>query len=152
MADDAVIEALNAAYKPILTAFEQFHRQEHRFQIKYRYKKLQTRYDKLVHAARCWRRAVLNRIERLGGEADSELGTVAVEDAVKEAYTATLFCLDEIFDRLADATEAAQKADDHVTHKILMQLQFEVDHKRAKVEAWLRQVKDLRDSYLVTVV
>ncbi len=47
----AVIAALNSVYRPTLTAFEQFHRQEHRFEVKYRYSKLQKRFDKLVHCA-----------------------------------------------------------------------------------------------------
>lgn len=151
-ADKTVIDALNEAYKPVLTAFEQFHRQEHRFEIKYRYMKLQKRFDCFVHAARCWRRAILNRIERLGGDVESVMGDVVVKDEIKDAYTATLELLTEIYDALAAAIKAAQAADDHPTHKILMHLQFEVDHKRCKVEAWLRQVTDLRDVYPVTVV
>ena len=147
-----MIDALNAAYKPVLTAFEQFHRQEHRFEVKYRYMKLQKRFDCLVHAARCWRRKILNRIERLGGEADSVLGTVTVKDEVRDGYQATLDLLTEIYDAVGAAIKAAQAADDHPTHKILLHVQSAVDHKRAKIEAWLRQVRDLRETYLVTVV
>jgi bacterioferritin (cytochrome b1) len=149
---DQVIATLNAAYRPVLTAFEQFHRQEHRFQIKYRYKKLQKRYDKMVVEARCWRRRILNRVERLGGQIDSTMGPVVVKDEVKDAYQATEDILREIFDALDRAVAAAQAADDHVTHKVLMHLETEVDHEIVKVQAWLRQVKDLRDNYLVTVV
>lgn len=147
-----VIDALNAAYGPILTAFEEFHRQEHRFQVKYQYKKLQCRYDKFVHCARCWRRAILNRIERLGGDVESKLGDVVVKDEVKDAYEQTLDRLTEIYDALGAAVPIAQEQNDHPTHKILMHLQAEVDHKRCKIEAWLRQVDDLKSTYLVTVV
>jgi bacterioferritin (cytochrome b1) len=149
---DPVVDALNEVYKPLLKAFEQFHRQEHRFQIKYQYKKLVVRFDCLVHHARGWRRAVLNRIERLGGDAESVIDGVVVKDEVKDAYKATLDLLTEIYDAINLAVAAAQAANDHPTHKILMRIQTEVDHKRCKIEAWLRQVSDLRDTYLVTVV
>ena len=149
---DQVVDALNKVYVPLLTAFEQFHRQEHRFLIKYRYKVLQKRYDCLVHHARCWRRHVLNRIERLGGDVDSKINVVVVKDDIKGAYTATLDLLTEIYDAIGAAVKVAQEAEDHVTHKILMHIQSEVDCKRSKLEAWLRQVADLRDVYPVTVV
>ena len=150
--DKDVVDALSKAYVPILTAFEEFHRQEHRFSVKYRYKKLEERYDKLADHARCWRRAVLNRIERLGGDADSTLDKVVVKDEVKDAYDQTLERLTEIYDALDAVVAAAVKADDHPTHKIAMMVQSEVDCKRAKLEAWLRQVEDLKATYLVTVV
>jgi hypothetical protein len=150
--NDSVIAALNDAYRPILTALEQFHRQEHRFEVKYRYKKLESRYDKLVSATRCWRRNILDRLERLGANVDSVMGPVIVKDEVRPAYEATQTILQEIYDAVGRATKAAQGADDHCTHKMLLHVHTEVDHKLAKVEAWLRQVKDMRDNYLVTVV
>jgi DNA-binding ferritin-like protein len=149
---ESVVEALNAIYRCVLTAFEQFHRQEHRFQVKYRYKVLVKRYDKLVHAARCWRRHILNRLEELGAEADSTLEPIAVEDAVKTAYEKTQALLEKIAAEIDKAVESAQVEKDHVTHKILLMQRKEVEHKIVKVRAWLNQVSDLKQSYLVTVV
>lgn len=153
----AVIDALNAVYRPTLKAFEQFHRQEHRFEVKYRYAKLETRFDKLVHCARCWRRTLLNRIERLGGDADSTIDGVAVSDDILSAYRNTQAALEAIEGAIQAAIGAAKAGDDeaahdHVTHKMLMHLQAEVDHKLAKVEAWLRQIEDLGTNYTITVI
>jgi hypothetical protein len=153
----SVIAALNTVYQPTLCAFEQFHRQEHRFEVKYRYKKLQKRFDKLVHCARCWRRALLNRIERLGGDADSTISGVDVADDIMSAYCNTQTALDAIYDAIQRAIGVAKSADDesandHVTHTILMHLQYEVDHKRSKVEAWLRQVEDLGPNYALNII
>jgi hypothetical protein len=145
-------DALNAVYGPVLTLFEQAHRQEHVFQVKYRYKKLRERFDSLVGEARCWRRRLLNRIIRLGGDVTATMGDVSVTDDVKGAYEATQKLLDLIYNQLSMATAVAQSANDHPTHKVLMHLQHEVDHRRAKVEAWLRQVKDMGENYLVTLV
>jgi hypothetical protein len=147
-----VVAALNLVYPKLLQAFEQFHRQEHRFQIKYRYGKLQKRFDRLVHCARGWRRCVLNRIERLGGDADSTIGPVEVADEVGPAYRNTHDLLSSIYDAIGAAIAVVQSQNDHPTHKVLMTLQQEVDHKRAKLEAWLRQVADLGDQYILTVV
>jgi bacterioferritin (cytochrome b1) len=147
-----VIEALNNAYTPVLTLFEQAHRQEHVFEVRYRYTKLQERFDKIVHDARSWRRALLNRIVRLEGEVTATMSELSVSDDVKGAYDATLRLLDLIHSQIGQAVAVAQSANDHPTVKMLYCLQADVDHKRAKVEAWLRQVKDLRETYLVTVV
>jgi|SRR5271166_2590206 len=147
-----VVDALNEVYVPILTFFELAHRYEHRFADKYRYNKLAKRYDMLVHAARCWRRHVLDRIERLGGDADSMLEKIVIVDDVKGAYEGTHEALRAIFDAINKAVDAAKVADDHPTHKLLLRLQTKVDHKMFKLEAWLRQVADLKASYLVTVV
>jgi bacterioferritin (cytochrome b1) len=149
---DEVIDALNAVYRPALTAFEQFHRQEHRFAVKYRYKELAERFDKLVNCAREWRRAVLNRIERLGGQADSTLGPIRIEDGVKEAYQATLAALAAIESAVKQAVAVAGSANDHPTCVVLYQVAKHVDRKMAKIEAHLRQLKDMGDAYLVTAV
>ena len=50
-----VVAALNGVYRPVLTLFEQAHRQEHRFKVRYGYCKLDERFDKLVHCLRRWR-------------------------------------------------------------------------------------------------
>jgi hypothetical protein len=152
-----VISALNAVYQPTLCAFEQFHRQEHRFEVKYRYKKLQERFDKLVHCARGWRRCLLNRIERLGGDADSTINGVAVADDIETAYANTHLALVAIYVAIQNAIGVAKAGDDetahdHVTHKLLMQLQAQVDHKISKVEAWQRQVEDLGQNYALNII
>jgi bacterioferritin (cytochrome b1) len=149
-----VVDELNSVYPCVLTAFEQFHRQEHRFEVRYRYKVLVKRYDKLVHAARCWRRALLNRIEALGGEAESKIEKVVVEDDVKKAYEATHDLLEKIATALDDAIEKArdEAVRDYTSHKILLELRKEVEHKCVKVRAWLNQVDDMKQNYLVTVV
>jgi len=152
MAAQPVVDALNTIYPAVLTAFEQFHRQEHRFLVRYRYKVLVNRYDKLVHCAREWRRCLLNRIESLGGDADSTLDKVTVEDDVKKAYTATETILTKIADEVDAAVDSAVVAKDHVSHKLLMMLRSHVEHKLVKVRAWLAQVDDMKANYLVTVV
>ena len=106
--DKSVVDALNAIYCLVLTAFEQFHRQEHRFQVRYRYKVLVDRFDKLVDAARCWRRHVLNRLEELDADADSKIDPVAVEDDVKVAYEKTLDLLEKIAAAIDAAVDSAQ--------------------------------------------
>jgi hypothetical protein len=148
----SVTDALNVIYRLVLTAFEQFHRQEHRFEIRYRYNVLQKRYDKLVHCARCWRRCLLNRLEALGADADSTIGSVAVEDDVKRAYDATRDLLARIADAIDNAVDSAVGKSDHATHKILMHLRCEIEHKLTKVDAWLAQVEDMKANYLVTLV
>jgi hypothetical protein len=150
----SVVDALNTIYPCVLTAFEQFHRQEHRFQVRYRYMVLQKRFDKLVHAARCWRRTLLNRLEALGADADSTIEKIVVEEDVKRAYEATKDLLGRIAEAIDSAVESARdgKNADHVTHKLLLGLRFEVEHKIVKVNAWLAQVADMKANYLVTLV
>jgi hypothetical protein len=147
-----VVADLNTIYPCVLTAFEQFHRQEHRFEVRYRYKVLVKRYDKLVHAARCWRRKLLNRIEALGGDAESKLEPFEVQDDVKKTYEATEDRLNKIAAEIDKAVDTAAVQKDHVTHKLLMVLRHEVEHKCVKVRAWLNQVDDMKQHYLVTVV
>jgi hypothetical protein len=152
-AKTSVVGTLNSIYALVLTAFEQFHRQEHRFEVRYRYKVLRKRYDKLVHAARCWRRMLLNRLEALGADADSTIEKIVVEDDVKRAYDATLKLLERIAAEIDKATDTA-KGDqaDHVTHKILLGLREEVEGELVKIRAWLAQVADMKANYLVTLV
>ncbi len=147
-----VVDALNEVYRPALRAFEQFHRQEHRFSQKYRYRKLKKRYTKLVCSAHDWRHVLLDRIERLGGEADSTIDGVVVVDDIKGAYGATHDLLDRIYDAVDRAVAAAVVDEDHPTHKLLLRLQSEVDRRRFKVEAWQRQVADLGENYLLAVI
>jgi len=148
----SVVAELNTVYPLVLTAFEQFHRQEHRFAIRYRYKVLEHRYDKLVHGARCWRRHLLNRLEALDADADSSMEKIAVEDDVKKAYEMTKDLLDRIAAATDKAVQATRVEEDHVTHKLLLMLRTEVEHKRVKVNAWLNQVADMKANYLVTLV
>ena len=148
----AVVAALNAIYTLVLTAFEEWHRQEHRFEVRYRYHVLQRRYDNLVAGARCWRRELLNRLEALGADADSSIGKVKVEDDVKAAYEQTKECLTEIADAIDKAVDAARVEKDHVTHKLLLGLRHQVECKLVKINAWLRQVDDMKSNYLVTLV
>ena len=151
-----IVEALNSIYAPVLRAYEQFHRQKNRFKVKYRYKRLVSRFKCLVGCAHDWRHALLIRIEQLGGEADSVIGKppVVVQDEVKDAYEATLTLLREIYDAIDAAIESATKSGkrDNPTHKMLMMVQREVDHEIHKYDAYIRQVKDLGSNYLVTVV
>jgi len=148
----AVVDALNAIYPLVLTAYEAWHRQEHRFEIRYRYQVLVRRYDRLVHAARCWRRAILNRLEAVGADADSTIGPVEVQDDVRLAYEATKDRLTKIADAIDAAVDSARTEKDHVTHKLLLHLRAEVEHKLVKINAWLAQVADMRENYLVTLV
>jgi len=147
-----VVDALNAIYPLVLTAYEQWHRQEHRFEIRYRYHVLQKRYDRLVAAARCWRRAILNRLEAVGADADSTIERVTVEDDVRKAYEATKDQLTAIADAIDKAVDSARTERDHVSHKLLLHLRSEVEHKLVKLNAWLAQVADMRENYLVTLV
>ncbi len=150
--DPNVVDALNGVYRPILTFFEQAHRQEHRFKIRFRYGKLEKRFDKFVHCAREWRRCLLNRIERLGGEADSTMGPVIVADDIMPAYDATHDGLRSIHDAVNQAIAVVQSANDHPSHKLLMHLQHDVDRNMSKIEAWQRQTKDLGENYAITVI
>lgn len=152
MAASSVVDSLNEIYPLVLTAFEAWHRQEHRFEVRYRYHVLQHRYDKLVSAARCWRRALLNRLEALGAEADSTLGKITVEDDVKRAYQATKDQLTDIAGAIDKAVDSARTEKDHVTHKLLLGLRAKVEHKLVKLNAWLAQVTDMKANYLITLV
>jgi hypothetical protein len=152
MASSPVVDALNAIYCRVLTAFEQFHRQEHRIEVRYRYTVLVHRYDTLVEAARCWRRKVLNRLEELGADADSRIDPIAIDDDVRRAYENTRDLLQRIADAIDAAVDSAKVDNDHVTRKVLLHLRYEVNHKLVKVNAWLAQVADLKTAYLVTVV
>ncbi len=144
-----VIQALNNAYEPILTAFEAFHRQEHRFQVKYHYKKMQKRYDELVGCARKWRRKILNRIEQLGGAVNSSLGPVSVSDDISTAYEDTLGRLRNIYSLLGQATAVAMSANDHPSTRMLMRLQTDVEKRLKKFEARKRQMTDMGANYLL---
>ena len=148
----AVVDALNAIYPLVLTAYEAWHRQEHRFQVRYRYHVLERRYDRLVHAAHCWRRAILNRLEAVGADADSTIGPVTVEDDVRLAYESTKARLTGIAAAIDAAVDSATVGKDHVTHKLLLMLRKEVEHKLVKLNAWLAQVADMGNNYLVTLV
>lgn len=147
-----VIAALNQAYVPALTAFEQFHRQEHRLLKKYQYKHEAKRFDKMVNFAHCVRHKILNRIEGLGGEVDSRINSVTVSDNVKDAYENTISLLKEIYEALGRAVAVAQSANDHPTIKMLMMLQAKTDKKIRKYEAHMRQMNDLGNSYMLTSV
>jgi len=148
----SVADALNTIYPLVLDAWEQFHRQEHRFEVRYRYMVLQERYDKLVHAARYWRRKLLIRRQVHGADADCTIGKITVEEDVKKAYEATKEKLDQIAAAIDAAVDSAVGKSDHVTHKLLMHLRVEVEHKCVKLRAWLAQVEDMKANYLVTLV
>jgi bacterioferritin (cytochrome b1) len=151
--DPRVLAALDAAYAPILAAFEQFHRQEHRFK-RQQYRSLACRYDGLVHAARCWRREVLDRVEQLGGDLGSVIpaGAVAVQDGVSDAFRSTLDSLDAIFGALGAAIEAAQAAGDHPSMKVALRVQSHVDRKRTRVKGWAQQVIDIGPAFLLSAI
>jgi bacterioferritin (cytochrome b1) len=141
--DPNVITALNNVYRPALTAFEQFHRQEHRISQRYRYKEFADRFDKLVDHAHCIRHKVLNRIENLGGEATSEIEPVEVSDGMKDAHANAHHMLTHIQDRLKQALAVAESANDAPTGSMLFRLAKKNQKKIDKNKAWLRQADDL---------
>lgn len=151
-AEPDIIAALNAVYAPVLAAFEAWHRQEHRAKIKFRYKVLAKRYDKLVDDARDWRRSVLDRIERLGGDADSTIEGVAAFDDVGKAYADTIERLRAIYDACQAGCDAADAAGDNVTFDVFDAIQHDADKLVAKFEAFGRQIDDLGPAYLLTLV
>ena len=150
--DSNVVAALNNVYKPALTAFEQFHRQEHRLNKRYRYKKFAKRYDKLVDHAHHVRHKVLNRVEHLGGDVDSVLDPIRVADDMQTVHENTLACLKEIQGRLGQATAVATSANDHTTHAMLLGLQKKNEKAIKKVEALERQREDLGNDFMLTGV
>jgi bacterioferritin (cytochrome b1) len=150
--DNPVVASLNGVYRPALTAFEQLHRQEHRFGSKFGYKKLAGKYDKLVHSMRRVRHHVLKRIERLGGEADSTIEPVKVHDEVDKAFDATHKALGRIKDGISQASAVAQSANDHPTHKLMLKLSSKIDKHMHGVERHKRQLKDLGDTYHLTAI
>lgn len=147
-----VIAALNQAYKPALTAFEQLHRQEHRMLKRHGYKREAKRFDKLVDHAHMVRHKILNRVERLGGNVDSEMGPVKVSDDIETAYNDTVAILKEIYGALGRATAVATSANDHVTHKLLLMLQYKVDKKIHIMETKQRQLADLGSNYILKAI
>ena len=161
--DDSVIKALNKVYRPALTMFEEAHKQEHRFKKKFGYEKMGKRYDNLTKHAHGIRHKVLNRIEHLGGVADSRFesvdskgrddgengGVMEPTDDIRKAYENTHRRLGQIMDRIGQANSVAQSANDHVTHGLLLKLHHKVDKKHKKIGMKRRQVKDMGDKYLL---
>lgn len=149
-----VIDALNGAYRPVLTAFELMHRLEHRYEIRWGYLGLRDRFDGLVAVARCWRRALLDRMERLGGEVESAIDPIPpIPDAVGRAYQLALDTLRGILGRLADAAETCRAQGDPVSAQMCGHLLGEVDREIAALEVALRQSGDLSASdYLATLI
>jgi len=146
-----LVAAMNAAYRPIMTFMEQAHRQEHRFEKKYGYGKLQSRFDKLNGCARKWRRKILDRIEEFGGEVDSAMDPIKVSDDVATAYSDTLESLDSIYSALKQAVAVAMGSNDHPSTVMLMKIQKKVDSKIKDYEKHQRMAADLGDKYLLTL-
>jgi hypothetical protein len=144
-----VIGALNKVYKPALTAFEEFHRQERRFKNRYGYQKMGKRYHDLTKHAHEIRHKVLQRIEELGGDADSSMEPVNVADGINDAYRHTSDRLGQLRDTLTQANAVAQSANDHDTHLMMLRLQRLVERKYHKVMSRRRQVRDMKDNYLL---
>jgi hypothetical protein len=147
-----LVAALQTLYVCMLTGFEQFHRQEHRFEVRYRYKVLQDRFDKLVDCAHDWRADVLDRLEELHLDFESKIDPFVVESDVKLAYEQTLDRLRDMAEEIQAAIKAAAAEYDCPTEEMLEDLAVEVEKKIVKVEAWLEQVADMGAAYLTTLV
>lgn len=164
--DSAVVAALGDLYVSCLTAAEQIRRLKVRFRVRYRYCRLvdmlhcmlmcdcchNVRNDgkKSGECCMCWSWCVLHRIEGLGGEARSYLGPTDLTDDVKAA-------LETILAKLQDVCESASKVitaatDDHCSMKVGSEVYCAANCHIECVKAHLRQIEDLKESYLITLV
>lgn len=151
--DADVIGLLNAAYVPILTLFEAAHVHEHIFEQCWGYLGLRDLFDGLVADARCWRREILNRIIRLGGDVDSRIEPVQTSDDVGKAYSLTLDALRGIFDALAAGHKGCEAANDYVSGHLCKSLMVAVDARVAELERLIRQAGDMSASdYIATLI
>ena len=164
--DAKVIDALNALYVSTLTACEQIRRIKVHFKVRYRYCKLVEMLHCMLQCGcchnvhkdggksgecvMCWSFCVLHRIEGLGGEAESDILAIAATDAVKDALVIVLAELTSVYNK-SNAVIAAAK-DDHPTSKIAGEIQCAAGKHIECVQAHLRQIEDLKENYLITLV
>lgn len=164
--DAKVVDALNDLYESCLTATEQIKRLKIHFKVRYRYCRLVEMFHEMLvcgccHNVRdghkggecvsCWSMCVLHRIEGLGADARSSiLGSVVITDAVKTALERVLQSLRGVYIDAGNAISAAK--DDHPTAKIAGEIQCAADKHIECVKAHLRQIEDLGNDYLITLV
>jgi hypothetical protein len=164
--DSKIISALGDLYVSCLTCAEQIRRLKVHFKVKYRYCRLvemlhcmlmcecchNTRHNGKTsgHCVMCWSFCVLHRIEGLGGEVESEIEPIVLTDDVKAALEKILVRLQDVYG-FAQVVIAAAK-DDHPTAKIAGEIQCAAECHIECVKAHLRQIEDLKESYLITLV
>jgi hypothetical protein len=174
MASDAkVIDDLRMLYRACNTAAEQVRRLKVRFLVKYRYCKLvhalgcllhceccrKDHFGEAEHQERhkhqqkcgcclpCFAIHALRRIERLGGDADSELDTVSATDDVGEA----LGKVHRVLEDIVNCAEALSDSKDELSKKIAGEIHCECDKHLECVEAHLRQIDELKNDYILTI-
>lgn len=168
-----VIDALNTLYVACQTAQEQIKRVKVRFKVRYRYCKLveqlacmlhchccpckhkdKEHHDrdkhKCGHCVPCWSMATLHRIEHLGGEAESRIDDVSVNNDIEPALNLVLASLQAVYDAAGDVEADAKK--DKPTAKIAGEIQCAADEHIECVQAHLRQIADMGENYLITLV
>lgn len=178
-ADPAVLDALSGLYKAARFAAELACRQKHRYLIKYDLKGLFRHFlcllkcecchehEKCEHGPNhhehhdhckhgkcipCWVRCVLNRIERLGGDADSTMDKVKVEEGIAEAFTGMIAALKAVCDAADSVIDAAATAKDHPSKEIASKIYHAADCDIAKFEALLRQEKFKTEPYVMAQI
>lgn len=159
---------LSDLYAACQTAQEQIKRLKVRFKVRFRYYRLVHELACIIHChycnkdaghaerhaehvglcCSCWAMHVLHRIERLGGDANSEIGDIVVTDDVKPALEKVL----EVLQAVVDAAKAVESGKDHLSSSIAGEIQCAADKHIECIEAHLRQIKDLGDNYLLTLV
>lgn len=164
--DTKIIDALGTLYTSCLTAAEQIRRLKVRFRVRYRYCRLvemlhsmlmcgcchnvQQSGHKTGECVSCWSLCVLHRIEGLGGDVESSLLSVTLTDDVKAALETILAALQSVFDSAQSVIAAAK--DDHPTTKVAAEIQCAANCHIEYVKAHLRQIDDLGNDYLITLV
>ena len=143
---------LSLLYGRLLTASEQFRRQSKRFHVRYRYAELHDRFRCFATECHCWGDEVLHRIERLGSEPNFEVDTVVVTDVIRMAYDEALTKFKAILRSATFAESAAKAAADIPTAGALGEILKHLDCKIEAVEAWRRQIDDLKDNYPLAIV
>jgi hypothetical protein len=171
--DSKTIDALNTLHVACLTAYEQIRRVKVRFLVRYRYCRLVEQLACMLHChccpckhkhpehherdkhscghcVPCWTMATLHRIEHLGGEAESKIDDVSVSNDVRPALVLVQGSLQAVYDAAGDVIDAAKK--DKPTAKMAGEIQCAADEHLECVAAHLRQIDDMGENYLITLV
>jgi hypothetical protein len=107
---------------------------------------------KCGHCCKCWSIAVLHRIEGLVGDAESKIGPVTMTDDVKPALERVRDVLQSVIYAAIRVETAAKASMDCPSAKIAAEIQCAADCHVESVDAYLRQIQDFGDNYILTLV
>lgn len=143
-ADQALLDALQAAHDIDATASEKWHKQEHQWkQGKGRYPKLARWFDRRHKEAFARQHDCRAQIMRLGGTVETKLGDTSYTDDPEKAFKTACNLLDDIRDAYQAVRDAAKEADDRATVERFHGYAKDIESTYLKGEQKLQQLEDL---------